>query len=437
MSVNDTPRGERAHIAVFGRRNAGKSSLINAFCGQEVSIVSPVSGTTTDPVYRPMELLPAGPVVLIDTAGLDDTGELGEQRIRQTLHVLKKTDLAILVVDAEAGAGDFERELLQKLAAAGTNVMIVLNKIDKITSDPPSLEERCNQMASRLEAGSSIRLFPVSTLSGSGIGALKRAAAERLAQEEQRFRLVGDLLSPGDVAVLVVPIDKAAPKGRLILPQQQTIRDIMECDALAVVTKEQELSHTLSQLTGKPRVVITDSQVFLKVQADTPPDVPLTSFSILFARYKGDLPRLVGGARSIARLKDGDRVLIAEACTHHRQSDDIGSVKIPRWLREITGRQLTIDHAAGSEFPADLEQYSLIIHCGACMLNRRAMLRRLDEAEAAGVPIVNYGVFIAYVQGVFPRAIEMFPSAMLAWEEGGSGNTRQNRGTDTLSLPIV
>ncbi|MNO13982.1 GTPase Der [compost metagenome] len=437
MSMNDTPRGERPHIAVFGRRNAGKSSLINAVCRQEVSIVSPVSGTTTDPVYRPMELLTAGPVVLIDTAGLDDTGELGQQRIRKTMQILKKTDLAILVVDAEAGAGDFERELLQGMIADGTNVIIALNKIDLITAEPAAVEARCNQSASQLGAGSSIRLLPVSTLSGSGIDVLKRAAAAVLAQEEQRFRLVGDLLNPGDVAVLVVPIDKAAPKGRLILPQQQTIRDIMECDALAVLTKEQELSHTLSQLTRKPRVVITDSQVFLKVQADTPPDVPLTSFSILFARYKGDLPRLVSGARSISRLIDGDRVLIAEACTHHRQSDDIGSVKIPRWLREITGRQLVIDHAAGSEFPADLEQYSLIIHCGACMLNRRAMLRRLDEAEAAGVPIVNYGVFIAFVQGVFPRAIEIFPSAMLAWENGGSQAAHQNRGAASLSLPVV
>lgn len=418
MSLNDTPRGERPHIAVFGCRNAGKSSLMNAICGQAVSIVSPVSGTTTDPVYQPMELLPAGPVVLIDTAGLDDAGELGEQRIRKTLDILKKTDLALLVVDAAAGAGDFERELLRTMGAAGTNVMVVLNKIDLITADSQTLEEQCSQIAARLGTGVSIPLMPVSTLSGSGIDALKKTAAVVLAKEEERFRLVGDLLKPGDVAVLVVPIDKAAPKGRLILPQQQTIRDIMECDGVAVVTKEQELAHTLAQLNRKPRIVITDSQVFLKVEADTPRDVPLTSFSILFARYRGDLPRLVSGLRSITRLKDGDRVLIAEACTHHRQSDDIGSVKIPRWLREITGRQLIIDHAAGGEFLTNLEQYSLIIHCGACMLNRRAMLRRLDEAEFAGVPIVNYGMFIAYVQGVFPRAIEMFPSAMLAWENG-------------------
>ncbi|WP_025700227.1 [FeFe] hydrogenase H-cluster maturation GTPase HydF, partial [Paenibacillus forsythiae] len=252
---------------------------------------------------------------------------------------------------------------------------------------------------------------------GHGINELKTAIATALPRGEDRFRIVGDLLSPGDLAVLVVPIDKAAPKGRLILPQQQTIRDIMECDAVAVVTKEQELGHTLASLRRKPKLVITDSQAFLKAQADTPKDVPLTSFSILFARYKGDLPRLVRGVRAISGLRDGDRVLIAEACTHHRQSDDIATVKIPRWLREKTGRRLQIEHASGSEFPPGLEQYSLIIHCGACILNRRAMLHRMEEAANAGVPIVNYGVFIAYVQGIFPRAIEMFPSAMLAWED--------------------
>ncbi|MHA6529113.1 [FeFe] hydrogenase H-cluster maturation GTPase HydF [Paenibacillus sp. BAC0078] len=415
MGLNDTPRGERPHVAVFGRRNAGKSSLINAFCGQGVSIVSPESGTTTDPVYQPMELLPAGPVLLIDTAGLDDNGELGQQRIRKTMKVLNTTDLALLIIDAAAGAGDFEQGLLRTITAAGLQVMIVLNKIDLIAAGPQAQNDLCNETAARLESGPSVKVMPVSTVSGYGVEALKQAVAGALAKNEERFRLVGDLLEPGDVAVLVVPIDKAAPKGRLILPQQQTIRDIMECDAVAVVTKEQELRHTLEQLACKPRLVITDSQVFLKVQADTPRDVPLTSFSILFARYKGDLPRLVSGVRSISRLRDGDRVLIAEACTHHRQSYDIGSVKIPRWLREITGRQLIIEHASGSELPPELERYSLIIHCGACMLNRRAMLLRLEEACAAGVPVVNYGVFIAFVQGVFPRAIEMFPSAMLAW----------------------
>ncbi|AKG34690.1 [FeFe] hydrogenase H-cluster maturation GTPase HydF [Paenibacillus durus] len=420
MSLNDTPRGERLHIAVFGRRNAGKSSVINALGGQETSIVSPVSGTTTDPVYQPMELLPAGPLVLIDTAGLDDVGDLGQLRIHKTMRILNKTDVALLVVDAAHGADEFEQELLRTIAAKEIPVIVILNKIDLLAVEGNEGEAGLGLAAARAEAKLGRRPLPLSAATGRGIGELKTAITAALPRGEDKFRIVGDLLSPGDLAVLVVPIDKAAPKGRLILPQQQTIRDIMECDAVAVVTKEQELRHTLSSLGRKPKIVITDSQAFLKAQADTPKDVPLTSFSILFARYKGDLPQLVRGVRAISRLRDGDRVLIAEACTHHRQSDDIATVKIPRWLREKTGRQLQIEHAAGSEFPEGLEQYSLIIHCGACILNRKAMLHRLEEAGATGVPIVNYGVFIAYVHGVFPRAIEMFPSAMLAWAEEGS-----------------
>lgn len=415
MSLNDTPRGERLHIAVFGRRNAGKSSLINALGGQETSIVSPVSGTTTDPVYQPLELLPVGPVVLIDTAGLDDTGSLGQERIHKTMNVLHKTDLALLVVDAFIGANEFEYEWLRTIAAHKIDVFVILNKIDLL--NPQGKADMADNRTVQLEAELGVKIFPVSTATGLGVSALKKAIAAALHNGDDRFQIVGDLLDPGDLAVLVIPIDKAAPKGRLILPQQQTIRDIMECDAIAVVTKEQELKHTLDALGRKPRVVITDSQAFLKVAADTPRDVPLTSFSILFARYKGNLSELVRGVRTISHLRDGDRVLIAEACTHHRQSDDIATIKIPRWLREITGRQLQIEQVAGSDFPPDLKQYSLIIHCGACMLNRRAMLRRIEEAVNAGVPIVNYGVLIAYVQGVFPRAIEMFPSAMLAWEE--------------------
>ncbi|AHV97318.1 GTP-binding protein engA [Paenibacillus sabinae T27] len=413
--MNGTPRGERLHIAVFGRRNAGKSSVINALGGQETSIVSPVSGTTTDPVYQPMELLPVGPVVLIDTAGLDDVGDLGQQRIHQTMRILNKTDLALLVVDAGNGAGEFEQELLRTISARGIPVVAVLNKIDLLHVQGD--ETGVGAAVVHAEAVLGCKPVPISAAAGNGIGELKTAITAALPREDDKFRIVGDLLNPGDLAVLVVPIDKAAPKGRLILPQQQTIRDIMECDAVAVVTKEQELGHTLATLGRKPKVVITDSQAFLKVQADTPKDVWLTSFSILFARYKGDLPRLVRGVRALSRLNDGDRVLIAEACTHHRQSDDIATVKIPRWLREITGRRLQIEHAAGSDFPEGLGQYSLIIHCGACILNRKAMLHRIEEASAAGVPIVNYGVFIAYVHGVFPRAIEMFPSAMLAWED--------------------
>ncbi|NGM84042.1 [FeFe] hydrogenase H-cluster maturation GTPase HydF [Paenibacillus sp. 7124] len=415
MSLNGTPRGERLHIAVFGRRNAGKSSVINALGGQETSIVSPVSGTTTDPVYQPMELLPVGPVVLIDTAGLDDVGDLGQQRIHQTMRILNKTDLALLVVDAACGTGEFEQELLRTISDRGIPAIVVLNKIDLLHVQGD--ESEVGAAGLQAEAALGCKPVPISAATGYGIGELKRLIVASLPKEEDKFRIVGDLLNPGDLAVLVVPIDKAAPKGRLILPQQQTIRDIMECDAVAVVTKEQELGHTLASLGRKPKVVITDSQAFLKAQADTPKDVWLTSFSILFARYKGDLPRLVRGVQAISRLNDGDRVLIAEACTHHRQSDDIATVKIPRWLREITGRRLQIEHAAGSDFPEGLSQYSLIIHCGACILNRRAMLHRIEEAAAVGVPIVNYGVFIAYVHGVFPRAIEMFPSAMLAWED--------------------
>lgn len=416
MNMNSTPRGERPHIAVFGRCNAGKSSIINALAGQSISIVSQVSGTTTDPVYHPMELLPAGPVVLIDTAGLDDTGDLGAQRVHRTKRILDRTDLALLVVDAETEPWDFEQELMKTITDKGTPVIVLLNKTDLLKG------ESAGAAAGLAAAGVAARLgvppIPLSASNGEGIGELKKRMISVLSSEEDRYRIVGDLLQPGDTAVLVIPIDKAAPKGRLILPQQQTIRDILECDASAVVTKEQELRHTLDCLGKKPKLVITDSQAFLKAEADTPRDVPLTSFSILFARYKGDLPSLVSGVKAIARLRDGDKVLIAEACSHHRQSDDIGTVKIPRWLREKTGKQLAIEHAAGHDFPADLEQYALIIHCGACMLNRRAMQGRIAEAQAAGVPIVNYGVFIAYVQGVFPRAIEMFPSAMMAWEQG-------------------
>ncbi|AIQ63930.1 ATP-binding protein [Paenibacillus stellifer] len=416
MNMNSTPRGERPHIAVFGRCNAGKSSIINALAGQSISIVSQVSGTTTDPVYHPMELLPAGPVVLIDTAGLDDTGDLGAQRVRRTKSILDRTDLALLVVDAESESWEFEQELMKTLTDKGTPVIVLLNKTDLLEG------ESAGAAAILAAAGVAAQLgtppVPLSASNGEGIGELKKRMISVLSSEEDRYRIVGDLLQPGDTAVLVIPIDKAAPKGRLILPQQQTIRDILECDASAVVTKEQELRHTLDCLGKKPNLVITDSQAFLKAEADTPRDVPLTSFSILFARYKGDLPSLVGGVKTIARLRDGDKVLIAEACSHHRQSDDIGTVKIPRWLREKTGKQLAIEHAAGHDFPADLEQYALIIHCGACMLNRRAMQGRIAEAQAAGVPIVNYGVLIAYVQGVFPRAIEMFPSAMMAWEQG-------------------
>ncbi|MCK8489463.1 [FeFe] hydrogenase H-cluster maturation GTPase HydF [Paenibacillus sp. MBLB2552] len=412
MSLNATPRGERTHIAVFGRTNVGKSSVVNALTGQEIAVVSPVRGTTTDPVYKAMELLPLGPVVLIDTAGLDDEGTLGELRKQKTRELIHRADLALLVIDAMTGADDFYRELLAELRQRKIPVVGVLNKVDTLLDHDAGVAALADTKAQlSLE-----ECVAFSTLDGRGVSELKRAIVTALPHEEERFRLVGDLVAPGDLVVLVVPIDKAAPKGRLILPQQQTIRDLLESDAIAVMTKEHELRATLERLGKKPRLVVTDSQVFLKVAADTPRDVPLTSFSILFARHKGDLNELVRGAQAIDRLKDGDRVLIAEACTHHQQSDDIGTVKIPRWLRQATGKQLHIEHVSGYSYPPDLARYALIVHCGACMLNRRAMLHRLGEAQAAGVPIVNYGVLIAYLHGVFPRAIELFPSAMMAWE---------------------
>ncbi len=409
MSMNSTPRSNRIHIALFGKRNAGKSSLINAITKQETAVVSPVKGTTTDPVYKSMELLPLGPVVFIDTAGLDDEGELGELRKRKTLEVVEKTDLALLVVDAEEGLSDFDISLAAYLRQKKIPSLGVLNKIDLEAGSEPLLKE----MRERLE----LAVYAVSAASGKGINELRKAMGEAVPDDEDKFKIVGDLVRPGDFVVLVTPIDKAAPKGRLILPQQQTIRDILEADAIAVVTKEYELKETLDRLGTKPALVITDSQAFLKVAADTPKDVPLTSFSILFARHKGDLAELVRGARALEKLQDGDKILVAEACTHHQQSDDIGRVKIPRWIRQNTGKELHFEHASGYTFPGNITDYSLIVHCGSCMLNRRSMLHRIAQAVDAGVPIVNYGVLIAYVQGIFPRAIDMFPLARLEWDE--------------------
>lgn len=413
MSLNETPRSDRTHIAVFGRRNAGKSSLINALTGQETAIVSPVGGTTTDPVYKAMELLPLGPVVFIDTAGLDDEGELGGLRRKKTLEVLEKTDLAIVVLDGLQKAAGFELELVREIKERKVPVVGAVNKIDEAAAEERELKA--------LEEKLSISLQPVSASTGEGVPELKRLIAGALPGDEGRFTILGDLVAPGDFVVLVVPIDKAAPKGRLILPQQQVIRDLLESDAVAVVTKEHELRETLEGLGKRPAMVITDSQVFLKVAADTPKDIPMTSFSILFARHKGDLPELVRGAKAVGRLKDGDRVLIAEACTHHRQADDIGRVKIPRWLRQLTGARLDFEFASGMQFSEKLKEYALIVHCGGCMLNKKAMNYRIGQAVRAGVPIVNYGVVIAYAQGVLQRAISPFPSATLAWEEELTG----------------
>ena len=406
MSLNQTPGGERTHIAIFGRRNAGKSSLINALTNQEVSIVSAVKGTTTDPVSKAMELLPLGPVVIIDTAGLDDEGALGALRVKRTHDVLNRTDIALLVMEAETGIGDCERALIAQVRAKHLPLVVVYNKADLAVPSAAA----CKQAADQTQAP----VHVVSSATREGVEDLKLALARIVPEDDGKCRIVGDLLQPNDLVVLVTPIDSAAPKGRLILPQQQTARDILEAGAIAVVARETELRAALAGLGRKPRLVITDSQAFAQVAADTPPDVPLTSFSILFARYKGDLEALVRGAKAVEKLKDGDRVLIAEGCTHHRQKDDIGTVKIPRWLKQHTGKELVLEHTSGMKYPRDLKDYALVVHCGACMLNRREMHWRLAQAREAGVPIVNYGVLIAHLQGILPRCLAPFPAAALA-----------------------
>lgn len=406
MSLNDSPKGERVHIALFGKRNAGKSSIINALTGQQLAVVSDVKGTTTDPVYKAMELLPLGPVVFIDTPGLDDEGELGKLRVEKAQEVLRKTDLALLVIDGAEDASAEDDALLAQLKARKIPYLVVVNKLD-LVKETEAYQKRLP----------SPDILWVSTQTGEGIHELKERIATLVPAEEDKFQLVGDLLHPADIVVLVVPIDKAAPKGRLILPQQQVIRDVLEADAIAVVTKEYELRETLASLGKRPRMVITDSQVFAKVSADVPSDVPLTSFSILFARYKGDLEELVRGVRAVERLQDGDTVLIAEGCTHHRQCDDIGTVKIPRWLQQSTGKKLHFETSSGASFPADLSRYALVVHCGGCTLNRREMQYRLRTVAEKGIPIVNYGILIASMQGILKRSVELFPLAKMELED--------------------
>jgi [FeFe] hydrogenase H-cluster maturation GTPase HydF len=411
-TLNDTPRGSRLHIAIFGRRNAGKSSLINALTNQNVAIVSEVPGTTTDPVYKSMEILPLGPVVLIDTAGIDDTGELGALRIQKTLAVVAKTDLLLLVVDPVHEVGTYEEDIVAKARQSGVPVVGVLNKVDIYRHVQP---EATDAMARKLD----IPIVPVSALTADGIDRLKMAIIERAPKDWTQPTILGDLIRPGDVVVLVTPIDLAAPKGRLILPQVQTIRDILDNDAMTLVVKERELKAALAGLKEKPRLVVTDSQAFLKVAADTPKDVLMTSFSILFARYKGNLQALAHGAVAIEDLVPGDKVLVAEACTHHRVEDDIGTVKIPRWLRQLVGGPLDFKWVSGLELPSDLTPYKLIVHCGACMINRKEMLHRLMVAQAAKVPMVNYGVLIAHVLGILERALQPFPEAFRLLKERG------------------
>lgn len=417
MALNDTPKGERIHIAVFGKRNAGKSSLINAITSQELAIVSDVLGTTTDPVYKAMELLPLGPVMLIDTPGLDDEGALGKQRMERTAKVLRQADIAIIVIDSSAmmyaemlqepleESLQIERELAEKFQKNELPFMVVLNKSDAC----PNIDDKANTLRTLFQVE---EVYIASAKEEMGIHKIKEKLGKMVPQEEER-KIVGDLLEPSDLVVLVVPIDKAAPKGRLILPQQQTIRDILEANAVSVVVRETELKTTLEQLGKKPRLVITDSQAFEQVAKDTPEDVMLTSFSILFSRYKGNLEQQVEGVKAIHSLRDGDRILMAEGCTHHRQCDDIGTVKIPRWLTKYTGKELVFETSSGTGFPDDLSKYSLIIHCGGCTLNKKEMQYRLNQARIQKVPIVNYGVVIAHMKGILERSLEPFEQSLI------------------------
>lgn len=406
MSLNNTPAAERVHIGIFGRRNAGKSSLINALTSQNLAIVSDVKGTTTDPVAKSMELLPLGPVVLIDTPGLDDTGDLGALRVQKAHQTLNKTDIAILVVDASSGVTAEDQRILSRIRAKQIPCLVAVNK-----SDLDSAGE-----IPKLPDSSAIEVLPVSAKTGQGIEKLKERIAALAPKEEENRRIVGDLLSPGDLVCLVIPIDKAAPKGRLILPQQQTIRDILDTGALALAVRDTELKAALEGQDGRPRfhpaLVITDSQAFASVASIVPPHIPLTSFSILFARYKGSLKALAEGARALDTLKKGDRILVSEGCTHHRQCGDIGTVKLPALIRRHTGlaapEDLRFSFTSGTEFPEDLSGYRMVIHCGGCMLNEREMKFRMACARDAGVPMTNYGTAIAHMNGILERSLAPF-----------------------------
>ena len=406
MSLNNVPSSERTHIGIFGKRNVGKSSVINAITGQSLAIVSDIKGTTTDPVLKSMELLPLGPVVLIDTPGLDDEGDLGHLRIQKAYQILNKTDIALLVIDSTAGMTAEDYQILDRIRAKNIPYLIVFNKADLAPDADTSDTDTSN--ADTSDTADAANVIWVSAVTGLHIQELKERLATLLPDEDSGKTILGDLIRPSDFIVLVVPIDKAAPKGRLILPQQQTIRDILDHNAISIVVKETDLKHTLETLGKKPALVITDSQVFDKAAADTPSDIPLTSFSILFARYKGNLKTLVDGARMLRHLENGDKILISEGCTHHRQCDDIGTVKLPRLIRNYTGKELEFEFTSGTEFPFSLEKYRLIVHCGGCMLNEREMKYRIRCAEDAGIPITNYGTAIACMKGILERSIEIF-----------------------------
>lgn len=402
MSMNSTPSAQRAHIGFFGCRNAGKSSLINAVTGQALAIVSDVRGTTTDPVLKAMELLPLGPVVMIDTPGVDDEGELGRLRVARTLDALNRCDAAVLVIDGEAGFQPADVTLVERMKARGLPFLIAWNKSDSASVQPTARDA-----------------MAVSARTGAGVDALKEALARILPAGDEK-RLLGDLVQAGDVAVLVCPIDESAPKGRIILPQQQAIRDLLDSGAMAMVTRETELEEALRSLAKPPRLVVTDSQVFRAVNAIVPEEIPLTSFSILMARYKGFLETAVAGVKAVDGLADGDRVLLAEGCTHHRQCNDIGTVKLPRWLREHTGRQIAIETCSGRDFPEDLTRYRLVIHCGGCMLTETVVRQRMDQAVGQGVPFTNYGIAIARMTGALERSLRLFPELHALLTEGMS-----------------
>ena len=400
MGLNNTPNADRVHIGIFGRRNAGKSSVINAVTGQNLAIVSDVLGTTTDPVYKAMEILPLGPVVLIDTPGLDDVGELGELRVQKAFQVLNKTDIALLVLDVNSGFSKEEEKLLELVKAKNIPFVAVLNKTDIAKEDKIKEFEKLLKDKYNIE-----NVVSVSAEKKDGIFELKEKIAS-LNTEKEKSPIISDLVCPGETAVLVVPIDESAPKGRLILPQQQTIRDLLDNNAMAAVTQVTTLAKTLEGFKEPPKIVVTDSQAFKEVAKIVPESVPLTSFSILFARHKGELSTLVKGVKAMDNLKDGDTVLISEGCTHHRQCNDIGSVKIPNAVRKYTGKNLNFEFTSGGEFPLDLSKYSLIIHCGGCMLNEREMKYRIACANDAGIPMVNYGVLLAQVNGILKRSLE-------------------------------
>ena len=402
MGMNQTPASERVHISFFGKRNAGKSSVINAVTGQDLAIVSSVMGTTTDPVYKTMELLPLGPVMVIDTPGIDDEGELGALRVRKSYQVLNKTDIAILVIDSTAGKGEEELELIHRFHKKGIPYLIVYNKIDLLST------EKIKDLAMSVRAGEVL----VSASDGMNIQELKEKIASLKPEDTHKYPLIQDLIDPLDLVILVVPIDKAAPKGRLILPQQQTIRDILERGALSLVVRDTELKSTLNHFLAQgvcPKLVVTDSQAFARVSKDVPENITLTSFSILFSRYKGELEIQLKGIAALSSIEDGDRILIAEGCTHHRQCGDIGTCKMPEWIRNYTGKKPVFEFTSGTEFPDDVSSYKMVVHCGGCMLNEREMKYRIACCQDQGVPITNYGILIAQVTGILKRSLGPFP----------------------------